>query len=79
MAIHEHIRQDGEKELNATQWRYCGQPLRRVCRWALATGKRDISCRTGRRAGQLLVENLGYTFGFIIVIMARQQLLPKTP
>ncbi len=79
MAIHEHIRQDGEKSWNATQWRYCGQPLRRVCRWRFVTGKRDISCRTGRCAGQLLLENLGYTFGFIIVIMARQNYLPKTP
>ena len=24
-----------KKSWNATQWHYCGQPLRRVCRWAL--------------------------------------------
>lgn len=24
-----------KKSWNATQWRYCGQPLRRACRWAL--------------------------------------------
>ncbi|MFP1483962.1 formate/nitrite transporter family protein [Escherichia coli] len=34
-------------------------------------------CRTGRSARQLLTENLGYTFGFIIVIMARQQLFTE--
>lgn len=29
--------------------------------------------------GGFLLENLGYTFGFIIVIMARQQLLRRIP
>lgn len=43
-----------KKSWNATQWHYCGQPLRRVCRWALHYWQRDISCRTGRCAGQLL-------------------------
>lgn len=43
-----------KKSWNATQWRYCGQPLRRVCRWALRYWQRDISCRTGRSAVQLL-------------------------
>ncbi|MFP1591749.1 hypothetical protein ACLB1M_18730 [Escherichia coli] len=53
MAIHEHIRQDGEKSWNATQWRYCGQPLRAGLSTRFATGKGDISCRTGRSARKL--------------------------
>lgn len=34
MAIHEHIRRDGEKRWSATRWPCCGQPLQPVCRWA---------------------------------------------
>lgn len=34
MAIHEHIRQEGEKRWSAMRWPCCGQPLRPVCRWA---------------------------------------------
>lgn len=33
-AIHEEIRQDGEKELSAMVWRCSGQPLRRAYPWA---------------------------------------------
>ncbi len=32
---------------------------------------------TGELPGGYLVENLGYTFGFVIVIMARQQLFTE--
>lgn len=39
--------------------------------------ERDISCAAGRRTRWILLENLGYTFGFIIVIMARQQLFTE--
>lgn len=36
-----------------------------------------ISRQTGG-SGRFLLENLGYTFGFIIVIMARQQLFTES-
>ena len=60
MAIHEHIRQDGEKELE---------------RDAMALLWSAIAA--GLSMGAFLLENLGYTFGFIIVIMARQQLFTE--
>lgn len=77
MAIHEHIRQMvkrvGTRRNGATVVSHCGGSVD----GRFATGKRDISCRTGRSAGSFLLENLGYTFGFIIVIMARQQLFTE--
>ena len=52
MAIHEHIRQDGEKELERDAMALLWSAIAADGRFA--TGKRDISCRTGRRAGQFL-------------------------
>ena len=66
MAIHEHIRQEGEKEMErdalALLWS------------AIAAG---LSMGASLLAKGILLENLGYTFGFIIVIMARQQLFTE--
>jgi formate/nitrite transporter FocA (FNT family) len=77
MAIHEHIRQEGKKRWSAMRWPCCGQRLRPVCRWAPPCWRRDFSRQTGGDPGRFLLENLGYTFGFIIVIMARQQLFTE--
>lgn len=73
-AVHEEIRQEGEKELerdSLTLW------------WsALAAGlsmgaslmaKGIFHARLPEGAVGFFVENLGYTIGFVIVIMARQQ------
>ena len=44
----------------------------------LTAGERDFSRSNWRVIpGGFLLENLGYTFGFIIVIMARQQLFTE--
>ena len=53
-----------------------GQRLRPACRWGLPAGEGNFSRQTGGSRAVLL-ENLGYTFGFIIVIMARQQLFTE--
>ncbi len=76
MAIHEHIRREGEKRWSAMRWPCYGQRLRPACRWGLPAGEGNFSRQTGGIRAVLL-ENLGYTFGFIIVIMARQQLFTE--
>ena len=78
MAIHEHIRRDGEKELErdamALLWSAIAAGLidRRF-----ATGKGIFHVELEGVPGSFLLENLSYTFGFIIVIMARQQLFTE--
>lgn len=42
----------------------------------LPAGERDFHVKL-EDPGGFLLENLGYTFGFIIVIMARQQLFTE--
>lgn len=78
MAIHEHIRQDGEKELErdamALLWSAIAAGLSMGAS-LLAKGIFHVQLE-GVPAGFLL-ENLGYTFGFVIVIMARQQLFTE--
>jgi formate/nitrite transporter FocA (FNT family) len=70
----EHIRQDGEKEMErdamALFWSAIAAGLSMGAS-LLAKGIFHVQLRCARR---FLLENLGYTFGFIIVIMARQQL-----
>ncbi|MCY0627887.1 hypothetical protein OVX87_08120 [Klebsiella pneumoniae] len=39
MAIHEHIRQEGEKRWSAMRWPCYGQRLRPACRWGLLLAK----------------------------------------
>lgn len=78
MAIHEHIRQDGEKELErdamALLWSAIAAGL---SMGASLLAKGIFHAELEGVPGSFLLENLGYTFGFIIVIMARQQLFTE--
>ncbi len=78
MAIHEHIRQDGEKELErdamALLWSAIAAGL---SMGASLLAKGIFHVQLDGIPGSFLLENLGYTFGFIIVIMARQQLFTE--
>lgn len=78
MAIHEHIRQDGEKELErdamALLWSAIAAGLS-MSASLLAKGLFHVNLEGV--PGAMLLENFGYTFGFIIVIMARQQLFTE--
>lgn len=67
------VKRAGTRRNGATVVSHCGGSVD----GRFATGKRDISCRTEGVPGSFLLENLGYTFGFIIVIMARQQLFTE--
>ncbi|GLR10608.1 hypothetical protein COO59_17565 [Mixta theicola] len=77
-AIHEQIRQDGEKELErdsiALLWSAIAAGL---SMGASLMAKGIFQAHLGDVPGAFLLENLGYTFGFIIVIMARQQLFTE--
>lgn len=77
-AIHEQIRQDGEKELErdsvALLWSAIAAGL---SMGASLMAKGIFQTHLGDAPGAFLLENLGYTFGFIIVIMARQQLFTE--
>lgn len=78
MAIHEHIRQDGEKELQrdgmALLWSAIAAGL---SMGASLLAKGIFHVQLDGIPGSFVLENLGYTFGFIIVIMARQQLFTE--
>ncbi|MBB1201740.1 hypothetical protein EGM70_15740 [Enterobacteriaceae bacterium 89] len=78
MAIHEHIRQDGEKELErdamALLWSAIAAGM---SMGASLLAKGIFHVQLEGVAGGFLLENLGYTFGFVIVIMARQQLFTE--
>lgn len=78
MAIHEHIRQDGQKELErdgmALFWSAVAAGL---SMGASLLAKGIFHVNLVGVPGNFLLENLGYTFGFIIVIMARQQLFTE--
>lgn len=78
MAIHEHIRQDGEKELErdamALLWSAIAAGLSMS---ASLLAKGIFHVQLDGIPGAYVLENLGYTFGFIIVIMARQQLFTE--
>jgi len=75
---HEHIRQDGEKELErdamALLWSAIAAGLSMSASF-LAKGIFHVQFEG--IPGGMVLENLGYTFGFIIVIMARQQLFTE--
>ncbi|URQ59833.1 formate/nitrite transporter family protein [Pantoea alhagi] len=77
-AIHEQIRQEGEKELErdsiALLWSAIAAGL---SMGASLMAKGIFQVHLGDIPGGFLLENLGYTFGFIIVIMARQQLFTE--
>jgi len=78
MAIHEHIRQDGEKEMErdamALLWSAIAAGL---SMGASLLGKGIFHVHLEGVPGGFLLENFGYTLGFIIVIMARQQLFTE--
>ena len=78
MVIHEHIRQDGEKEMErdamALLWSAIAAGL---SMGASLLAKGIFHVQLEGVPGGFLLENLGYTFGFIIVIMARQQLFTE--
>ena len=78
MAIHEHIRQDGEKEMErdamALLWSAIAAGL---SMGASLLAKGIFHVQLEGVPGGFLLENLGYTFGFIIVILARQQLFTE--
>lgn len=77
-AIHEEIRQDGEKELErdgmALLWSAVAAGLSMS---ASLMAKGIFHVHLADVPGGFLLENLGYTFGFVIVIMARQQLFTE--
>lgn len=77
-AIHEEIRQDGEKELErdgmALLWSAIAAGL---SMGASLMAKGIFQVHLAGVPGAYLLENLGYTFGFVIVIMARQQLFTE--
>jgi formate/nitrite transporter FocA (FNT family) len=77
-AIHEEIRQDGEKELErdgmALLWSAIAAGL---SMGASLMAKGIFQVHLEGVPGAFLLENLGYTFGFVIVIMARQQLFTE--
>ncbi|ELK0735859.1 formate/nitrite transporter family protein [Klebsiella oxytoca] len=78
MATHEVIRQEGEKELErdamALLWSAIAAGL---SMGASLVAKGIFHVHLSELPGGFLLENLGYTFGFIIVILARQQLFTE--
>ncbi|MCE9896842.1 formate/nitrite transporter family protein [Raoultella terrigena] len=78
MATHEEIRQEGQKELErdgmALLWSAVAAGL---SMGASLVAKGIFHVHLTDVTGGYLLENLGYTFGFIIVIMARQQLFTE--
>lgn len=78
MATHEHIRQEGEKELErdamALLWSAIAAGLS-MSASLLAKGLFHVHLEG--IPGGILLESVGYTFGFIIVIMAHQQLFTE--
>ncbi|WEJ86754.1 MAG: formate/nitrite transporter family protein [Klebsiella huaxiensis] len=78
MATHEEIRQEGEKELErdamALLWSAIAAGL---SMGASLVAKGIFHVHLHEIPGGFLLENLGYTFGFVIVILARQQLFTE--
>lgn len=77
-AVHEQIRQDGQKELErdgmALLWSAIAAG---ISMGASLMAKGIFQVHLEGVPGAFLLENLGYTFGFVIVIMARQQLFTE--
>lgn len=78
MATHEVIRQEGEKERErdamALLWSAIAAGL---SMGASLVAKGIFHVHLNELPGGFLLENLGYTFGFVIVILARQQLFTE--
>ncbi|WP_130830923.1 formate/nitrite transporter family protein [[Erwinia] mediterraneensis] len=77
-AIHEKIREEGQKELErdgmALLWSAIAAGL---SMGASLMAKGVFQVHLAGVPGAFLLENLGYAFGFVIVIMARQQLFTE--
>ena len=80
MAIHEHIRQDGEKELErdamALLWSAIAAGL---SMGASLLAKGIFQVELEGVPGSFLLENLGYTFGLLSSLWPASNYLPKTP
>lgn len=77
-AVHEQIRQEGEKELERDGLALLFSAIAAgLSMGASLMAKGIFQANLHDVPGAFLLENLGYTFGFIIVIMARQQLFTE--
>ncbi|WP_374189817.1 formate/nitrite transporter family protein [Erwinia sorbitola] len=77
-AVHEQIRQEGEKELERDALALLFSAIAAgLSMGASLMAKGIFQVNLHDVPGGFLLENLGYTFGFIIVIMARQQLFTE--
>ncbi|WP_338557296.1 formate/nitrite transporter family protein [Erwinia sp. E_sp_B04_7] len=77
-AVHEQIRQEGEKELERDGLALLFSAIAAgLSMGASLMAKGIFQVNLEGVPGAFLLENLGYTFGFIIVIMARQQLFTE--
>lgn len=77
-AVHEQIRQEGEKELERDAWALLWSAVAAgLSMGASLMAKGTLHARLEGIPGRFLLENLGYTLGFVIVIMARQQLFTE--
>ncbi|NLS54898.1 formate/nitrite transporter family protein [Hafnia alvei] len=77
-AVHEIIRQEGTKELERDIWALLWSALAAgLSMGASLMAKGIFHVKLDGVPGAFLLENFGYTFGFIIVIMARQQLFTE--
>lgn len=77
-AVHEIIRQEGTKELERDIWALLWSAVAAgLSMGASLMAKGIFHVKLDGVPGAFLLENFGYTFGFIIVIMARQQLFTE--
>ena len=77
-AVHEQIRQEGEQELERDGLALLFSAIAAgLSMGASLMAKGIFQVNLEGVPGAFLLENLGYTFGFIIVIMARQQLFTE--
>ncbi|MBT0728320.1 formate/nitrite transporter family protein [Rosenbergiella australiborealis] len=78
MATHELIREEGAKELERDIWALlCSAIAAGLSMSASFLAKGVFHAEIGHLPGGILIESIGYTFGFIIVIMAHQQLFTE--
>lgn len=77
-AVHEQIRMEGEKELER-DWLalLLSAVAAGLSMGASLAAKGIFHARLPDDPSRFFIENIGYTFGFIIVIMARQQLFTE--